>query len=79
MKSFSFKSGIPTPIKNNRTSNSHFENLTPTPQLDIKFLKKDQLSYVFLKHLTFGMIFKKSCKTGKFENLTPTPQLNIKF
>ena len=29
---------------------------TPTTQLDIKFWKKGPLSYLFLKHLAFGMI-----------------------
>ena len=44
-----------------------------------KKAKKGPLSLVFLKHLTFGMILKKSCENGKFENLTPTPQLDIEF
>ena len=44
-----------------------------------KMFKKGLLSLVFLKHLTFCMIFKKSCENGKFENLTPTPQLDIEF
>ena len=51
-------------------------NLTPNFQ---KNAKKGPLSLVFLKHPTFGMIFKKSCENGKFENLTPTPQLDIEF
>ena len=51
-------------------------NLKPSFQ---KNAKKGPLSLVFLKHPTYGMIFKKLCENGKFENLTPTPQLEIKF
>ena len=44
-----------------------------------KKFKKDLVSLVFFKHLTFTMIFKKPDNARVFETQIPTLQLDIKF